>query len=85
LSEQQAASKLAERPYDLRHGGVSLWLGSGVNPQEVARRAGHSVEVLLRVYAKCIDGQEDAMNKRISDALQDSERAVVEPETESVE
>lgn len=78
LSEQQAASKLAERPYDLRHGGVSLWLGSGVNPQEVARRAGHSVEVLLRVYAKCIDGQEDAMNKRISDALDESEQQPLE-------
>lgn len=69
LSAEQAASKLAARPYDLRHGGVSLWLGSGVNPPEVARRAGHSVEVLLRVYAKCIDGQEDAMNQRISEAL----------------
>jgi integrase len=82
LSKQQAASKLAERPYDLRHGGVSLWLGSGVNPQEVARRAGHSVEVLLRVYAKCIDGQEDAMNQRIGDALKESENPPVEPEEE---
>jgi len=51
---------------------VPLWLGSGVNPPEVARRAGHSVEVLLRVDAKCIDGQEDTMNQRISNTLEGS-------------
>jgi integrase len=69
LGDDQAASRLAERPYDLRHGGVSLMLASGVPAPEVARRAGHSVEVLLRVYAKCIDGQQEAMNKRIEDVL----------------
>jgi hypothetical protein len=36
---------------------------------EVARRAGHGVAVLLKVYAHCIDGQADAANKRITDAL----------------
>ena len=36
---------------------------------EVARRAGHSVAVLLKIYAHCIDGQDDAANKRITDAL----------------
>jgi len=29
----------------------------------------HSVEVLLRVYAKCIDGGEEAANRRIDEAL----------------
>ena len=36
---------------------------------EVARRAGHGVAVLLRIYAHCIDGQADAANRRITDAL----------------
>ena len=36
---------------------------------EVARRAGHGVAVLLKVYAHCIDGQADAANQRITDAL----------------
>jgi hypothetical protein len=27
--------------------------------------AGHSVNVLMRVYAKCIDGQEEAARRRI--------------------
>jgi hypothetical protein len=35
----------------------------------VARRAGHSVAVLLKVSANCIDGQATAVNHRISDAL----------------
>jgi len=36
---------------------------------EVARRAGHGVAVLLKVYAHCIDGMADTANKRIGDAL----------------
>jgi hypothetical protein len=48
---------------------VSLWLNSGVPATEVARRTGHSVAVLLEVYANCIDGQGTAANQRISDAL----------------
>ncbi len=35
---------------------VSLWLNAGVPATEVADRAGHSVDVLLKRYAKCIDG-----------------------------
>ncbi len=69
LAPDQVASPLAGRPYDLRHAAVSLWLNGGVAATEVANRAGHSVEVLLRVYAKCIDGGEDAANRRIDEAL----------------
>ncbi|GAA4225420.1 integrase [Streptosporangium album] len=65
----QVASPLARRPYDLRHAAVSLWLNAGVSAPDVAERAGHSVDVLLRVYAKCLDGQKDLANKRIGDAL----------------
>ncbi|WP_371497659.1 tyrosine-type recombinase/integrase [Kitasatospora sp. NBC_00374] len=69
LTPEQAASPLATRPYDLRHAGISLWLNSGVDPAECARRAGHSIAVLLRVYAKCLDGATDAANRRIAEAL----------------
>ncbi|MCA2229634.1 tyrosine-type recombinase/integrase [Nonomuraea aurantiaca] len=65
----QVASPLAKRPYDLRHAAVSLWLNAGVPAPDVAERAGHGVDVLLRVYAKCIDGQQEIANKRIGDAL----------------
>jgi integrase len=69
LGPARAATPLARRPYDLRHAAVSLWLNAGVPATEVARRAGHSVAVLLTVYAHCIDGQADNVNKRIGDAL----------------
>jgi hypothetical protein len=36
---------------------------------EVARRAGHGVAVLLKIYAHCIDGQATAANQRITEAL----------------
>ena len=65
----QVASPLAGRPYDLRHAAVSLWLNAGVPAPTVAQRAGHSVEVLLRVYANCIDGDEEMANQHISSAL----------------
>ena len=65
----QQYSPLGRCPYDLRHAAVSLWLDSGVPATEVARRAGHGVAVLLKIYAHCIDGQADAANERITDAL----------------
>lgn len=69
LTPDQVASPLAARPYDLRHAAVSLWLNGGVAATEVANRAGHSVEVLLRVYAKCVDSGEEAAISRIDEAL----------------
>jgi integrase len=60
LTPVQQRSPLARRPYDLRHAAVSLWLNAGVHAPQVAAWAGHSVHVLMKVYAKCIDGQEDA-------------------------
>ena len=69
LTLAQYRSPLGRRPYDLRHAAVSLWLNSGVPATEVARRAGHGVAVLLKIYAHCIDGQAEAANHRIADAL----------------
>jgi len=69
LSPDQAASPMAGRPYDLRHAAVSTWLNAGVPATEVAERAGHTVDVLLKIYAKCIDGQTEIANRRIEEAL----------------
>ena len=70
LTPERVASPLAGRPYDLWHAAVSLWLNAGVPATEVAERAGHSVDVLLRVYAKCLDGDRERMNARIEAALE---------------
>ncbi|UGQ10040.1 tyrosine-type recombinase/integrase [Yinghuangia sp. ASG 101] len=69
LTPSQVDSPLGKRPYDLRHACVSFWLNSGVDPTEVARRAGQSVAVLLRVYAKCLDGATEQANARIEAGL----------------
>lgn len=69
LSKAEAASPLAERPYDLRHACVSTWLNARIPAPQVAGWAGHSVNVLLRLYAKCILGQDVTARKLISVAL----------------
>lgn len=69
LTPEQVASPLAARPYDLRHAALSSWLNAGVDPTEVAERAGNSVEVLLSRYAKCLDGRQDVANRRIAELL----------------
>ncbi|MEU4209923.1 site-specific integrase [Streptomyces sp. NPDC026206] len=78
LTEAEAASPLAEVPYCLRHAGVSLWLQSGVSPAEVARRAGHSVAVLFRFYAKVLHGLQQEANEKIERALTKAAEAPAE-------
>ena len=53
-TDAEGASPLARRPYDLFHGAVSNWLNAGVPPTQVAEWTAHSVNVPLRVYAKCV-------------------------------
>jgi integrase len=69
LTTVEQRSPLAKVPYHLRHAAVSLWLNAGVPAAQVAEWAGHSPNVLLRVYAKCIYGQEGAARRRIEAAL----------------
>lgn len=73
LPPAAVASPLASRPYDLRHSALSTWLNAGVDPTEVAERAGSSVEVLLSRYAKCLDGRQEVANRRIEDLLREYE------------
>jgi len=68
FTPSESASLLARRPYDLRHAAVSTWLNAGVPRPQVADWAGHSVSVLLRVYAKCIVGQQEEAKRRIEEA-----------------
>lgn len=72
LTPEEQASPLARRPYDLRHACVSTWLNGGVAPTQVAEWAGHSLDVLLRIYAKCLAGQDEIAKRRISEALREA-------------
>ncbi|MEU7003481.1 tyrosine-type recombinase/integrase [Nonomuraea sp. NPDC046570] len=68
FTEAEARSPLMDVPYALRHAAVSTWLNAGVAAPQVAEWAGHSVNVLYRVYAKCIHGQQHEAMRRISEA-----------------
>ena len=69
LTDAEVASALAKRPYDLRHAAISTWLNADVPPTQVADWAGHSVNVLLRVYAQCVYGQDEVARQRIDAAM----------------
>ena len=68
FTPEVAASPLAETPYDLRHAAVSTWLNAGISPTQVAEWAGQSPEVLWRNYAKCLDGGEAELRRRVEAA-----------------
>jgi len=38
-------------------------------PTQVAEWVGHGVDVLLRIYAKCVVGEDELAKRRISEAL----------------
>ena len=68
-SPELVASPLMKRPYDLRHSGITWRLDSGVPDAEVAMRAGHSVEMLRRVYAGRVQGLEGIWITRMTQTL----------------
>ncbi|MFD3515811.1 hypothetical protein [Streptomyces sp. NPDC058657] len=70
----QHERSLAKRPYDLRHAGISFWLYSGVDPAECARRAGQTIEVLFRHYAKFLEGVREQANRLIEQSMQEWDR-----------
>ncbi|MDD1064118.1 site-specific integrase [Streptomyces cocklensis] len=71
LHPRDAGTPLAQVPYSLRHAGISLWITAGIPPTEAARRAGHSLAVLYRIYAKPLRGHQYNANHLIAAALRD--------------
>ncbi len=65
LTSIELKARLARRPYDLRHAAVSTWLAAGVDSVRVAEWAGHSVQVLHRVYAHVMHGDDSHSRRRI--------------------
>jgi integrase len=65
----RAKTPLAARVYDLRHACVSTWLAAGVPPVLVAQWAGHSLRVLMEVYAKVLDQSTGDALRRIDRAI----------------
>ena len=69
LTPEQLATPLMKRPYDLRHAGITWRLNSGVPAPDVAKWAGHSVEVLTRIYAGCVAGLDEVWITRMNVGL----------------
>ncbi|NYI95898.1 integrase [Streptomonospora nanhaiensis] len=67
LTPEEREGPLLRRPYDLRHAGVTYRLNSGVPATQVARWAGHSVEVLQRIYAQVWTEMDDVWIDRMGD------------------
>ena len=55
--------------YDFRHLNATFMLNLGIGPGEVASRLGHSVDVLLSVYAGVTTGDRERANAAIEAAL----------------
>jgi hypothetical protein len=72
MPEDGPGTQPVRRPYDLRHAALSLWLASGAPPAEIAARAGHSVRVLLTIYAHGIPGCDQIASQHIEQALRPS-------------
>ncbi|MFB7515718.1 tyrosine-type recombinase/integrase [Streptomyces sp. NPDC056144] len=73
LSKEEVETALAEVPYSLRHAAISLWIKSGMDPVEAAYRAGHSLAVLYRFYAKILKGGSAAANRLVEQGLRAEE------------
>jgi hypothetical protein len=52
----------AQRP---AYAASGLWLNADVPATQVAEWVGHRVRVLLKIYAKCIDGRDGTARRRI--------------------
>jgi hypothetical protein len=51
----------------LRHAAASTWLNARVPVPQAAVWAGHSVDMLLRVYVKCVSGQQHEAKRCIEE------------------
>ena len=80
MPQNGTGTQLARRPCDLRHAALSLWLASGAPPAEIAARAGHSVRVLLTIYAHCMPGCDQIASQHIEQALRPSQWPAAGPQ-----
>ncbi len=68
------------RPYDLRHGFVSLLIAQGATVVEVARQAGHAPTMTLSTYAHLFDEHDGADHRPAEEQIRAARLAIVSPE-----
>ncbi len=69
FTPQVCATTLAATPYHFRHAGISLALAAGVPAADVAKWAGQSVEILYRIYAAWLAGNDQIWRNKIQEKL----------------
>ena len=70
------------RPYQCRHTAATLWLGSGENPEWIARQLGHTTtEMLFRVYSRYVPN----LTRRDGSAMERLLTSVIGNQTPSVQ
>jgi hypothetical protein len=69
FTKAHAASPLAHKPYEFRHAEISGRLNAGRLRRWSRRGPGHTVEVLLRIYAHRLDGDDDQWLQRTEELL----------------
>ena len=68
--------KMAQtRPYDLRHTAATIMLRAGVSTAEVALRLGHSVDMLMKIYAGVFEDERLRANHLIESEFADLDEA----------
>jgi len=77
------------RAYQCRHTAATLWLGSGENPEWIARQLGHSTtEMLFRVYSRYVPNltrRDGSAFERMLTGVMGSGEAQIQLETQSTE
>ncbi|MFC3994574.1 tyrosine-type recombinase/integrase [Nocardiopsis sediminis] len=71
LTDDELTRGVGKRVYDLRHCHASTLINVGVPTTEIARRLGHSVEVLLTTYVHWFTHLEDEANALIDQVFAD--------------
>ena len=72
----QADQLFAVVPYDLRHTAATIMIAAGIPVAEIARRLGHSPDVLLRVYAGFFQGDEHRGNAAMDEYYAEHHKGV---------
>lgn len=67
LAPKHRRTLVLKRPYDLRHAGITTRLFARVPDRQVAEWAGHSVEVLRRIYSKILAGFDEVWYDRMGE------------------
>lgn len=69
FTPEVADSPLAATPYDLRHAMISFWIMLGISVADIARWAGHSIDILFAIYAAWLSNKIKLWQNKIDEGF----------------